>query len=463
MPRTLCVSSASGSGGKTLFSLGLGRALTAEGSAVAPFKKGPDYIDAAWLARACRRPATNLDLFFSTPTEVRAIFAQKIGDANFALIEGNRGLYDGLDENGEYSTAALARALDAPVLLCVDCAKSTRTMAAVINGLIAFEKGLNFAGVILNRVGSSRHENALVKAIELYCDVKPLGALPRLADNPLPERHMGLAGQREREEELVEKKLDFLGEFVQAHCDVKAITRLAGVTVAAPSAKTKIELPPGRKPRVGYARDKAIWFYYEENLEALRENGAELVRLSLFEGDDADWENLDGLYLGGGFPEDFAAEIAASPRLTQIAAFARANLPIYAECGGLALLCESLETRGEIWPMAGVLSARARMGKKPRGLGYVEAEVVAANPFYAKGSRIRGHEFHYSWCQWRGEKPKLALKLARGVGVWEGAWDGISRGNLWASYAHVYAPATPEWAKNFVNLARNYAEKRRGS
>lgn len=459
IPR-ICISSASGSGGKTLFSLGLGRALG--NTRIKPFKKGPDYIDAAWLTAACGNHATNLDLFFMEPYKLSSFFATSMQGYDFALIEGNRGLFDGLDIHGKCSTASLARTLACPILLCLDCSKSTRTMAAILNGLTSFEKDLNFCGVILNKVGSSRHENSLVAAIREYSSLPVLGTIPRLAENPLPERHMGLVCHSEDYEEKVDKKLSMLGELVLQNCNIKEIINLCEQNAEFAGKredheKTNAETHP---VRIGYICDKAFWFYYPENLTALEVAGAELVRLSLFdrgEENKNNWDSIRGLYIGGGFPEEFCMEITASPYTRQIGAYAESGMPIYAECGGLILLGSSLEREGQAWKMAGVLNSTSFWNSTPQGLGYVEARVISENPFFPVGMKIKGHEFHYTNCTM--QNGKYCLELQRGKGIYKNIqnYDGVCYKNVWASYTHIFAPCLPCWAENFVRSAEKYA------
>lgn len=460
----VCVSSARGSGGKTLLSLGLGRCLTGAGRKVKPFKKGPDYIDAAWLGLACGEPATNLDLFFTPAPDLRRLFAASLNGADFALIEGNRGLYDGADEYGTYSTAELARALSAPVLLCVDCSKTARTAAALLLGLTNFEEGLEFCGVVLNRVASPRHERALVRAIETATDLKVLGAIPRDERLAVPERHMGLASLAGRAAEWAERAIERAADVVRESCDLAAIEAAAK---AAPPLDEKIPAAPsapvGDGPAIGYVLDDALWFYYPENLAALKAAGARTRPLSLLDDSPenaAAWEGLAGLYLGGGFPEDFAAEIAASPFLERIRRLAAAGAPIYAECGGLIILCRSLEKDGKIYRMAGALDRRVRWHPRPLGLGYVQGQVRRENPFFPRGLILRGHEFHYSGCVDPPDPDQRGLALSRGEGLGgEEKSDGLIKNNVWAAFAHIFAPALPIWATNFVRAARVFAAR----
>lgn len=520
----LVVSGLSGGGGKTLLSLGLARALRQQGREVIPYKKGPDYIDAAWLGLAAQRRAVNLDPFFLSDERLIALFQHAFRRKNghnpadrVAVIEGNRGLYDGRDAAGSCSTARLARALDAPVILAFNCTKMTRTAAAVVAGLAAFEP-IRLAGVVLNQIGSARHGRLARQAIERHTGIPVLGEIPRLPENPIPERHMGLlsihaerenAAEREdapgatreacakRHADTVEAVLDRLAALINKTCDVPALLDLArsapplpeappfwpedrtgsrpehgtdepenvGEAFRSPLPETLREADAGEtraqtarrtttppRPRIGYVRDAALWFYYEENLEALRRAGAELTELTLNGG--APWPNLDGLYLGGGFPEMLAASISASPRLADIRALSEHDRPIYAECGGLMILCRELRVGDTDFPMAGIFPARAEFCPKPQGLGYVEAEVTAANPFHPTGARFRGHEFHYSRCVPLDDLA-CALALHPGRGMNGQGSDGLLHRRVFAAYTHIFAPAVPHWASRFVAACRD--------
>lgn len=515
----LGISAVSGGGGKTLLSLGLARCWRTAGLRVQPFKKGPDYIDAAWLTQAAGRPACNLDPFFLPAERLRLLFAERTGHgvlsgtvgcaaaphpADVALLEGNRGLFDGMDVQGSCSTAELARTLSCPVLLSLNCTKMTRTAAAVVAGLAHFEPGLHLAGVILGQTASARHEEILRRAIETYTDVPVLGSLPRQRRNPLPERHMGLAtlsGDAFPQE--TEALLDNLAQLVREHVDVDAV-----LAVARRAPVLEIPLPPGcdsaaeaiyaapetedapsregrhfasretfshgapaetgnpaagdgaPRPRIGYVHDAAFWFYYPENLEALRRAGAELFPVSLLA--DADWPELDGLYLGGGFPEDFAGQLAGSAAVRRLPELAAQGLPVYAECGGFMVLAEAIERDGIRYPMSGLFPVCAQFCPRPQGLGYVEARVTAENPYFPLGSRLRGHEFHYSRCiggDTAAPSPASALTLEKGTGMGQER-DGLVRGRVWASYLHIFAPAVPQWAPRFAALAAAYRRER---
>jgi cobyrinic acid a,c-diamide synthase len=454
-PRII-IAGLNGGTGKTITSLGTTRAWVRKGLSIKPFKKGPDYIDAKWLGLAALKPATNLDPYLLSDELLRALFRTSIAPYDGALIEGNRGLYDGKDLTGTCSTAELARILETPVILAMDCTKMTRTAAAIVSGIINFEEGVRIAGVILNRTANDRHRSILRQTIEHYTGVPVLGALPKLRQNPIPERHMGLISDQEYDPE--NDPLDTVADLITDNCDVDAMWQAACSAAPVPEAPELWSLMPVAEPaqapvRIGYVRDAALWFYYEENLQALRHAGAELVELSLLSPDP--WPELDALYLGGGFPETLARRIADNTGIrTHIKELAESGLPIYAECGGFMVLSRSLVYKGTEYPMTGVFPVSTHLCERPQGLGYIDATVTLDNPYHPAGSIIKGHEFHYSKCVVdEGAAPAFSLQMDRGFGMGADK-DGLIYKNVFASYTHLFALGEPHWAVNLVQAAR---------
>jgi cobyrinic acid a,c-diamide synthase len=459
----LVLAGLSGGAGKTILSLGICRALAASGLRVRPFKKGPDYIDAAWLGLAAGRDATNLDPFLLPPERIPSLFLEKSDGCDISIIEGNRGIFDGMDVAGSCSTAALARSLGAPVVLILDATKMTRTAAAIVAGVAAFEPGLNLAGVVLNRTAGPRHRDILREAVESLAGVPVVGMLPKISVNPIPERHMGLVSNREQG--AVDPILDGIAAVIRENVDLDRLVAIARSAPALPEALPPVRPAPrgdGERPVIGVVRDAALWFYYPENLEALERAGARLVGLSIL--DDAPWPTLDGLYLGGGFPETHVQAIAANVGVRdRVRALSADGLPIYAECGGFMYLCQGLDIQGTVYPMAGVFPVTTTLCARPQGLGYSLARVVRANPYHPVGTLLRGHEFHYSKCQaalgpCNGGGPGLpgteafALVMERGVGMLDGL-DGLVAANTFAAYTHIHADGAPHWADQFVAAA----------
>ena len=458
----LTVAALRGGSGKTTVSLGLVSAWREQGLHVIPFKKGPDYIDAGWLAQAAETACYNLDPFLMSRDQLVRSFAYRstAQGADLSVIEGNRGLYDGTDEEGAYSTAELAKLLGSPVVLVVDCTKVTRTLAAVVYGCQKFDPDLNLAGVILNEVATSRQEALVRNTIESATGLPVLGAVPRVRSHDLPERHLGLVPHQEHP--TARKVLALLRDMAAKYLDLDRLRELAGTApplLEVPESPWTGETPRTRGPvRIGVIRDSAFQFYYPENLEALERLGAETVSCSSL--DSCLLPEVDALYLGGGFPETHAEVLAANTGLrTAIKAAAEKGLPIYAECGGLMYLGRSLILGDNTYPMADVLPVVFGLEKKPQGHGYTKVSVDRANPFYPVGQQLVGHEFHYSKpLDYPADQVNLVFKVDRGHGFHQGR-DGLTVHNVFATYTHLHALGTTLWAESLVDLAVSYRKK----
>jgi len=455
VPR-LVVAGLSGDGGKTLVSLGLGRAFADRGLAVQAFKKGPDYIDPAWLSAATRSSCRSLDSFLMPDEAIDASVAPAFG-ADFILVEGNRGLFDGVDAAGSHSTAELAKKLKAPVILVVDTTKMTRTVAAIVLGCRLLDPDLQLAGVILNRVGTPRQERVIREAVEKAAAIPVLGAIPRLAGaDPLPGRHLGLVtfAEHSAREEAVERAARAVADAV----DLEQVLQIAG---RAGDLELSMPVQPLNRHAVtiGYFKDEIFSFYYPENLAALEAAGARLVTISPTV-DAALPDQLDALYIGGGFPEVHAPRLAENQQFAaDLRGKVAAGLPVYAECGGLMYLARELIVDGASYPMAGVLDLTIQQEKKPQGHGYEVGTVDRANPFFETRTELRGHEFHYSHIIAGEDLEHTVVDLERGVGTGNSR-DCIVKSNVWASYLHVHAAATPQWADGLVDLAAHHAPVR---
>ena len=453
----LVVAGLSGDSGKTLVSLGLVLVAKSGGIPVRTFKKGPDYIDAAWLAWASGSPARNLDSFLMGFDGARSSFAAHALPEGLNLIEGNRGLFDGVDARGTHSTAGLAKELEAPVVLVVNATKTTRTAAALVLGCQKLDPDVRLAGVVLNQVGGTRHETVLREAIESACAVPILGVLPRLADNQiLPGRHLGLVTPAEHPR-IRELEANLVG-LVSEHLDVQSLMAVAESAPLMPVVRSpQIPQADGRGLRIGYVSDSAFTFYYPENLEALSSAGADLISVSPLSSASLPGD-LDALYIGGGFPETHGAELTANrPWPDSLCARAAGGLPIYAECGGLMLLARAIRWQGNEYPMAGVLPLAVEVCATPQGHGYTELTVDRPNPFFPEGLALKGHEFHYSRIVPEHSQPPTACAVRRGTGCGDRR-DGVVIGNVWASYTHLHALGTPEWANGLLTAAKRFKD-----
>ncbi len=449
-----------GGSGKTMVSLGLIAALTAQGRQIAPFKKGPDYIDAGWLSLAAGGVCYNLDTFLITSDRIRETFHVRTADSDLAVIEGNRGIYDCIDTHGETSTAELAKLLGLPILLIIDGTKTTRTMAAVVSGCSLFDPAVRIGGVVLNRIAGARHEGILRRSIEEHCGIPVVGAIPKLRRQCFPERHMGLVPTLEHD--WARTSIDYAAQIVKDHLDLEAIAQMARETDYSPPPERQTETPPApsTRPTIGIIQDSAFQFYYPENIEALRSAGAQLEFFSPLEVDRI--PNIDGLYIGGGFPETHAEALARNDTFRHdLKTMAEAGLPIYAECGGLMYLGQELALEQGRFPMAGILPVVFGFSRRPQGHGYTIIEVSGNNPYFRTGTTLKGHEFHYSSVlEWQGLADDLAYTMIRGTGLIDGK-DGLCHRNVLATYTHLHAQGTPEWAPALVRNAIQYRQGKR--
>jgi len=448
-PRRLTIAAPSSGCGKTTVTLALLAALSRRGVAVAPFKVGPDFIDPGHHARACGRISRNLDGWMCGENWVRQAFAQGSLGAELALIEGVMGLFDGAAGDSEVgSSAEVAKWLKSPVLLVIDARAQARSAAAVLQGFANFDPLLQVAGVIFNRVGSPGHAEMLRQAVASVPGLPPvLGCLPRSEELSLPERHLGLVTAEDAGCDAA--FFTRLADWVEAHVDLDILLAVAGQSPL--PRQTIATSVPAAPVRLGVARDAAFCFYYPDNLDLLEAAGAELVFFSPL-ADEHLPEGMDGLYLGGGYPELHAARLAANSGLRQqIRSAAATGLPIYAECGGFMYLSEAIDQQ----PMVGVFPARARMLPRRRALGYREVTLSADSLLGPAGTMARGHEFHYSEME-LPEAISRCYRMTRRQGEVVGE-EGYRTGNVLGSYVHLHFGSNPQLPKNFVEFCRNHS------
>ncbi len=436
IPTVLVAAPSSGSG-KTTVVCAIAAALRARGLDVRTFKAGPDYLDPTWHRVVTGRPSRNLDGWMTGRDGVRASFARGAEGGDIALIEGVMGLFDGRSPRSlEGSGAEIAEWLDVPVVVVVDASGMARTAAAVVAGLAGYHPGVHVAGVVFNRVGSVGHGKLLAEAMETVPAVRCLGSLARRTDIAVPERHLGLVSGE------IAARPGWVADLAAwgADLDLNALLALARSPSVAPFAPTTAT----PRVRIGVARDAAFHLYYEDNLDLLREAGADLVAFSPLT-DAALPADLDGIYVGGGYPEEHRATLAANTAMKDaIRAFQGV---IYAECGGLMFLGESLAGEaGDATPMCGVLPVQTRMTGRLRTLGYREVTTTANTPLGPAGTIFRGHEFHYSELASAPEvAPAYRMTGRGGEGV-----EGWARGNVLGSYVHAHFGSNPTLAPALV-------------
>jgi len=453
------ISAAYKSSGKTTVSLGLCAALNQRKLIVQPFKKGPDYIDPMWLGRAAGQACHNLDFNTMSDTEIKNTVSQYSQGADISVIEGNKGLYDGLDLDGSNSNAAICKLINAPVILVIDARGMTRGIAPLILGYQAFDPDVNIAGIILNKLGGRRHENKLRAVIEHYTDVPVLGAILRDERLEISERHLGLIPSQESV--VADQQINTIAGLIADQVDLDAI-----ISVAAKAKFPEIENPATavshkKDVRIGYTLDAAFNFYYPGDLEALEQAGADLVPINTLK--DPELPDIDGLFIGGGFPETQMAELENNSSLrNDIRNKIESGLPTYAECGGLMYLSRSIRWNNNEHNMVGVIPGNIIMHKKPQGRGYVRLRETGNGPWDLSNNNnnnkeniteIPAHEFHYSSLENVPDNTTFAYEVLRGYGI-NGKYDGIVYKNLLASFAHLRDVASNHWTDRFVTFIR---------
>jgi cobyrinic acid a,c-diamide synthase len=442
--------------GKTTVATGLMGALRQNGLRVQPFKSGPDYIDPSYHTWVTGEASRNLDTWLLSRGSVLELFTRVMQGKDIAVIEGVMGLYDGHSStNEEGSTAELAKLLGAPVILVVDSRKGARSLAAMVSGYKAFDPALDLGGVVLNGIGSDEHLRFCREAIEHYTGVAVLGYLPRRDNLSLPERHLGLVPTVEGPagKEFLE---NLVGQ-CQATFDIPLILRLSE-EARVPGAEAAL-FPAKPKPaiaRIAVARDRAFSFYYQDSLDLLAAWGAELVNFSPLQDKELP-ENISGLYIGGGFPELYAAELAENKSMRQeIKTAAGDGMPVYAECGGLMYLGESIrDLEGKEYPMVGAIPVSSQIDSPRLSLGYRTVEALGDGPLLRRGETVRGHEFHWSVLNKNAETPNAYSVIDKG-----GRLEGFHNMNLLASYIHLHLGSLPKMASRFIENCRRFQESR---
>jgi len=459
---SVLISAVHKSSGKTTVTLGLAAALARRDARIQTFKKGPDYIDPMWLSRASRNPCRNLDFQFMDKDEVVNEFVTHGSNADLCMVEGNKGLFDGVDVEGSDSNAALGELLGTPIILVLDTTGMTRGIAPLIKGYCEFGENIKIAGIILNKVGGPRHEQKLCSALERYTDVPVVGSIGRHPEMEIAERHLGLIPANESDH--ADQKIETIANIIEGNVDLGIFGALACTTHTPKTVPFPLTPPRSSAPdlRIAIARDAAFGFYYPGDLEALANAGAELTSFDTLS--DTHLPDVDALFIGGGFPETQAAGLAANTALrSDIRKHLEAGLPAYAECAGLMYLSNSLTWNGARHEMVGFVPGDAVMHEKPVGRGYVTLKETPDAPWplsSISGNHTPAHEFHYASLENLPDGLRYAYEIKRGYGI-DGKNDGLIVGNLLAGFAHHRNMRQNGWAERFVNFVRNH--KRSGS
>jgi cobyrinic acid a,c-diamide synthase len=438
MTKTVLLAGTHSGVGKTTVSMGIMAALKKREMDVQPYKVGPDYIDPTYHTAICGKPSRNLDTFMMQVEGVRRTFSRHAKNNDINVIEGVMGLFDGMDSTEIASSAHVAKSLGVPVILVINVHGMSRSAAALVKGFSEFDRDVNIAGVILNRVGSPRHAKMIKDCIP---GIPIVGTLPRNQDISVPSRHLGLYMAHEQDFDATR-----LAGFIEQNIDLDAIISIAENAPDIEPAKE--EKLPEPDVRIGVAMDGAFCFYYQEMFDSFREAGAEIVPFSPIKGEVPE---VDGMYFGGGYPELYLKELEDSRTTKVLKDLSADGMPIYGECGGLQYLSTSYEVEDKIYRTADLFPAETVMTKKLQALGYTEG---TAKGDFIKGT-IRGHEFHYSVTNCASDA-RLAYEMKRGKGIRDGK-DGITEHNSLASYTHAHPASFP--VKSFVEKCREYKRR----
>ena len=453
MASNFYISAAHKSSGKTIISLGLCRAISNLNSKVQSFKKGPDYIDPIWLAKASHQPCYNLDFFNMSSEEILDLYNNHSATSDVSIIEGNKGLFDGMSVDGGDANADLAKLLNLPVILVIDTNGMTRGIAPLLQGYQNFDHGVNIQGVILNKVGGDRHESKLINAIEHYTDLKVYGSVQRNKELDIDERHLGLIPANE--DDKSEIKINRISEIIADSINIKKILSDTPNNIVSQS-KPRESIPSSLT--IAIPRDAAFGFYYQDDLALFEKLG---TKISYFDAiRDSKLPECDGLFIGGGFPEMSLKELSSNKSLlTDIQNKINAGLPAYAECGGLMYLTNNIEYLDRSFPMVGVINANTVMTQRPVGRGYVEIEPTDSHPWKDVSRKISAHEFHYSRLENIATDYEYAYNVLRGEGI-NNKKDGIITKNLLATYSHLRSVGGNLWVQQFIEFIKTLKEKR---
>ncbi len=461
IPRLL-LSADRSSAGKTTVAVGLMSVFSQSGFKVQPFKVGLDYIDPSYHAAVAGRSSRNLDGFLMDERAVRETFLHAANGSDIAIIEGVRGLYEGFDSLSDVgSTAQIAKILKTPVILLIDARSITRSTAAVVMGYKAFDPEVDIQGVILNKIGSPVHGRKAAEAIQHYTGVEVIGQIPRSDSLNMTMRHLGLVPAIEgiKRQEGFQQQLSTIEDTIRSSIDIDRVVEIAKSSEPLDSSSPRL-FRRGQNNQnsvtIGIAYDEAFNFYYSDMFDLLRLNGAHISYFSPLRDDKL--PDVDGIYIGGGYPELFASELESNKSMrVSMREASEAGMPIYAECGGLMYLTESLAYNSKIFNMVGIVPALADVTYR-RTIGYTVGRIISDTIIGPKGTEFRGHEFHYSEVKEVNEDLTFALKLERGKGISNG-YDGIKIRNTLASYSHLHPLSYPNLPANFVKSCVKFKDK----
>lgn len=445
--KSYLISSTKKSSGKTIIATGLCSILSNIDS-LAAFKKGPDYIDPLWLSQASKAKCYNLDFFTMTDLEISKLYKTASRGKNISLVEGNKGLFDGVSLNGIDSNASLAHLLKLEVILVLDCSGITRGIAPLLQGYKGFDSKIKYKGIILNNIASERHESKIINAVNEFTKFKVIGSVHKNKKLDIIEKSLGLEPVFQNTH--TSKIIKNISSIVKSSIDIKYLVNksISAKIKTIPKIVTKHKKYSNLK--IGVALDEAFGFYYPDDIDKFKSYGVKIVYFNTLK--DKLLPEVDGLFIGGGFPERVTDRLHKNTSMIKsISSFIDSGMPVYAECGGLMYLCESIKVKARKFKMAGIIKGNVEMCDKPVGRGYVELMINKKHPWMNKGDVIKCHEFHYSNIKIKNNSSSYGFKVIRGYGT-NGRHDGILYKNLVASYSHLRDTAQSRWIENYLNF-----------
>ena len=448
------ISSTKKSSGKTVISIGLLAALKKLDKKVSVFKKGPDYIDPLWLSLASNKPCYNLDFFTMSKREIKNLYSAESSHSQISLVEANKGLFDGLSLNGEDSNAELAKLLNLDVVLVIDCEGMTRGIAPLLKGYREFDKKIKYHGVVLNKVNGSRHESKLVQTVENFSDIRVLGSIWKSANLEIHEQHLGL--EPTFSSKSSKTKVREISQIISQSVDIKSFNTPMKKNKI--SAKNTVSISKDYSDlTIGIAYDSAFGFYYKDDINKFLELGVKIKFFNTIK--DKKVPTVDALFIGGGFPELHLEKLSKNTDLKKdIKEFIMNRNLVYAECGGLMYLSDSITYNDKKYKMIGVIKGDIAFEKNAVGRGYVNVLSTTNHPWFDKPKKISCHEFHHSRIKLSSKRNKFAFKVDRGYGI-NGKYDGIIVENLLATYSHIRDTKQSRWITKFLdNIRKNINE-----
>ena len=448
--KSYLISSTKKSSGKTIIATGVSSVLSRIDS-LAVFKKGPDYIDPYWLSLASKANCYNLDFFTMSNSEIKKLYKRISYEKNISIIEGNKGLFDGVSLDGSDSNASLAHLLKLEVILVIDCSGMTRGVAPLLQGYKEFDKKIKYKGIILNNIASDRHENKVINAINEFTKLKVIGSIHKNKQLTIMEKKLGLEPVFQNPD--TKKIIKNISSVIKKSIDMKYLINKKSKNKANNISKVFFKKYKYSNLKIGIAFDSAFGFYYPDDIDKFKGLGAKIIYFDTLE--DKVLPKVDGLFIGGGFPERVADKLNKNTRMVKsISAYIESGMPVYAECGGLMYLCNSIITKTKKFKMTGIINADIEILDRPVGRGYVELMVTDKHPWMVNKALVKCHEFHYSDIKLKNNSYSYGFKVMRGYGT-NGKHDGILYKNLIASYSHLRDTSQSRWIENYLNFVNN--------